>query len=949
MRHRTTSLTPLFTLAVGTMVSLSVWAATDTNWIDDPDNRGTEAEPINICDTNKWLSAALPSVDYNLNFTAAGLTYITNTSTDKIATALRFGGGDFVVLGPMKFNSFGSSFSESAPVSIDKRGDWSANKEFYTATAADSSFHFTNRTGNLNFGNGGAIRIGNGNNSISSFVVEDGVVTSSGTGYNLSIGYGTGSTSHFVQNGGTVSIAKNLNIGYSGTGELTINNGTFFVAVQTSLGANGGNSSGKLNLYGGIFETPYICAPNSNTGGTLLFDGGTLKAAYNPDKTIIQGVARILVRIGERGGTIDTAGLTINWGKATHTLEGLTTDGGLAIVGGGVLNVTGGTNDKRFEYKGRTTIELGTRLVLGTTKVGGGVTFTIPAGLAPAVYTPLTTTGNSTLESIFNAAELPSDPDALFMLSPDKKRILCLYKLADVNPVWIGGVTGDLGIGTNWSTGIVPQSGNCYFSIGEASTLTSSASFHPDSITFLEGSQSVTINGTADISGVTVITNLSAVNHTINTPVRFANKIRVKQGAMAWASRTKPQIVFAGGAYGTSIDATYSRFVSGHYILSDETTAFVANQTQDVNRYGILAGSSLSVPYSTDLTHLLNGLGGDNVEDGGAFTTGVFRISGTSVCRYNQGRNAELVVTNELFMTLSSNDKYLAYRKADGWFKFEKVTIGASSKNYTFYFANSGNGSNGAYYYDKSVRIGAGGLNFEDGLANNPFYQFGRNSSDTVTITPWHSDFAIGTKGRSGKADVLFGCKTIFDTTDEGGIGRTITIHALCASNQAVNVTGKGVVVINNSANTCSGAVKVSGKATLALNAGCPFGTGAVTVTNATLKANSSGAVSFAGNVVCQANTALAFHFTEPRSAPHLAFNADVAGNTMPSAMTVRITAEEGFLPVLSQYTLTTGYDFTDTELTLVDPPQWIRSFGKDANGNIVIEAKTNGTVIRVR
>ena len=132
MRHRTTSLTPLFTLAVGTMVSLSVWAATDTNWIDDPDNRGTEAEPINICDTNKWLSAALPSVDYNLNFTAAGLTYITNTSTDKIATALRFGGGDFVVLGPMKFNSFGSSFSESAPVSIDKRGDWSANKEFYT-------------------------------------------------------------------------------------------------------------------------------------------------------------------------------------------------------------------------------------------------------------------------------------------------------------------------------------------------------------------------------------------------------------------------------------------------------------------------------------------------------------------------------------------------------------------------------------------------------------------------------------------------------------------------------------------------------------------------------------------------------------------------------------------------------------------------------------------------
>ena len=91
---------------------------------------------------------------------------------------------------------------------------------------------------------------------------------------------------------------------------------------------------------------------------------------------------------------------------------------------------------------------------------------------------------------------------------------------------------------------------------------------------------------------------------------------------MAWLTRTSPQVVFAGGAYGTSIDTSYSRFVSGHYILSDESVPLVANQTLDRERYGILAGSSLTVPCAENLTHLLNGAGGDAEETGGAFTMG---------------------------------------------------------------------------------------------------------------------------------------------------------------------------------------------------------------------------------------------------------------------------------------------------------------------------------------
>jgi len=964
-------------IAVAAVVAsvLSARAATDMNWIDDPDNRGTEASPVNLYNKNKWTKGVLPSADYNLNFTAAGRTYITNTASasTQIATSLRFGGGDFVTFGPMKCASFGYNFSETAPVSVDKRGNWSFINDFRIATAADSHFTFTNRTGKLDICSGAAARIGSGNNSVSSFVLEGGSVTGSSSGYNLTVGYGTGSTSYFEQNGGTVSIAGRLQlgygtgstgryvqnggtatvggsffIGYNGAGELTINNGTFTVGSETWLGANGGSSKGYLNLNGGVFETPYICVPSSNGGGTVLFDGGTLRAAYKSDNTLVQGESRILIRIGARGGTIDTAGLNVNWGKSTLTADGVTSDGGLAIVGGGEFNITGNSTISRLDYNGRTTIEVGTRVSLPSTKVGGGAKFTIPTGLARATYNPLTTTGSLTLESVLADAVLPSDPNAQFVLSSDKKKILCAYGSFGGDPVWVGGVSNDLGDGANWSTGTVPQGGNCYIGIAyQDATLTSSASFRPDSITFTEGSKPVTISGADDIAGIVVVTNLSAVNHTINVPVRFADKIRVKQGAMAWASRNSPKVVFAGGAYGTSIDETYSRFVSGHYILSDETTQFVANQTQDVNRYGILAGSSLTVPCATNLTHLLNGLGGDTEETGGAFTTGVYRVLGTNVCRYNQGSTAEFVVTNEISMMLSE-DKYLAYRWSNGAFKFEKVTLGDDGASRSFYFAN-----NSDYYYEKNVWVGVGGLNFAEGASPSTVYRCGRmnDGGEIVYIRPWHSDYTIATKPGAVK-DVLVNHPTHFGTTDENGVARTVTCNGIVDGTSStwskIYVDGSGRFVVN-AVNTFIGPVTVNDTATLAINAGKRVTTGAVTVNSgATLKANSSGTVSFASNVVCKANTTLAFHFTEKRTAPCLVFNSAVAGNAMPSTLSIRITADDGRCPAGGRRTLTTGYDFTDTTLTLVDRPDWVKGVSV-VDGDIVLEVKRKGLVVIVK
>ena len=69
----------------------------------------------------------------------------------------------------------------------------------------------------------------------------------------------------------------------------------------------------------------------------------------------------------------------------------------------------------------------------------------------------------------------------------------------------------------------------------------------------------------------------------------------------------------------------------------------------------------------------------------------------------------------------------------------------------------------------------------------------------------------------------------------------------------------------------------------------------------------------------------------------------------MPAALSIRITAAGDLRPAGRRHTLTTGYDFTDTALTLVDPPDWIKAIGTDASGNIVLDVKSNGTLIIIQ
>ena len=184
----------------------AVNAATNTKWIST--NCGTEDNPVVINNPECWDSGNAPSIDYNLHFTASERTYITNTATKKIATALRFLGGDFVVFGAMKFNSFGYNSEETAHVSIDKRGDWTCERDFHVATKEGATFAFTNRTGMLNVCSSQYARLAAGKNSKAFLVIEEDASFKSEN--NFSIGYASGSKGTFIQNGGESRAVKTI-------------------------------------------------------------------------------------------------------------------------------------------------------------------------------------------------------------------------------------------------------------------------------------------------------------------------------------------------------------------------------------------------------------------------------------------------------------------------------------------------------------------------------------------------------------------------------------------------------------------------------------------------------------------------------------------------------------------------------------------------------------------
>jgi fibronectin-binding autotransporter adhesin len=196
-------------------------------------------------------------------------------------------------------------------------------------------------SGVLNF-SGGLLSVAGGDEFYVGYNSGTGSVTVSGG--TLSLGAGGGRI--FIgggDNGGGSYGTGTFSIG--GSGLVTVAAGGTFPNEAFYLAGYGG--TGVLNLNGGTLSL----ARNINTGGNSIvnFNGGTLQASASNANLI--NVTHAYVQAG--GAIIDTQGYNVSIGQALIT--GASPDGGLTKVGTGTLTLRGANT-----YNGSTTINAGT-------------------------------------------------------------------------------------------------------------------------------------------------------------------------------------------------------------------------------------------------------------------------------------------------------------------------------------------------------------------------------------------------------------------------------------------------------------------------------------------------------------------------------------------------------------------------------------------------------------
>ncbi|MBQ6141053.1 MAG: hypothetical protein IJI54_07165 [Kiritimatiellae bacterium] len=815
----------------------------------------------------------------------------------------------------------------------------------------------------------------NGTFGSGSFAIANGKTLRLGPGAKMTLtsytDVGNGSVGFFEIDGAEVTnTAMYVQIGYNSTGTMTIKNGGRFTRVGEQDGASlwvsmRGDGSGTLNLQGGemflggalgfhYYSGNGVSALNVTDGGVLtmsrmyqksgtsavnvLIDDGTLRA-YEDNTAFIPNQSCIRVMIGADGGTIDANGKKITIAKQ------LSGTGGVTYRGGGIVTLSAAP-----AYSGKTTVEVGTSLVVPASISGANLAFTIPEGLAPGVYEVVSVSGNGSFAAdVLSTATLPEDANVRFILSGDGKRIYCAYGSGVNEQVWIGGASGSLDVAANWLSGSVPTSGAAIIGSASPATLTNPAGsvFAPASITFAAGSAAVAI-GAADgepLMGVIAVTNLSSASHTINVPVHFAGAIQVKQEAMAEIDDlAKTHVTFAGGAYaapGHALEsgnspAVYSRCIFGVYHLDPPASNPWTVVYQGNNRRVCLAGNSaLYVPYAGMLTEIYVG-------NGAKVNVGSSSIS-TSGHRMSLKNFGEMVVTN--LTVTATGDKFTTYNQGTSVpavFKFESVT-NAMTRN-CFYFGDGYAASRGIFYF------GAGGLNFSSSAVGS--YCIGSNyADDAQTVRPWYSDFTIRDRG-DGNYGLVLVRNVTFCTDDESGVGRTITIDAItrATGSPVVTVSGSGTLRVNKAANNnAQPTVAVKDTATLAIKPGAILGTGATTVAGgAALQVAESGTLALGGNLTLADGAALGFNFTE-KTVPLL----DATGKTVTlganGTVVVKVMAAEGARAKGGANVLTAGGKFANANVTLAEGyPDWVKGVSV-VNGDIVLEAKPTGLVIIVK
>ena len=812
------------------------------------------------------------------------------------------------------------------------------------------------------------LAMASGKNATARFYHSGGTYVINGYAY---MGYNTGSDSsvtYFEISGGTVTNAANyLSIGRRGAAGcesvMTVKAGGTYGACGALLVGN--EAAGTLNVEGGtvLVGNSYVgfcyaegcgegedCFINITQGGTLAansvkyvqntasalatlrFDNGTLRASAD-NTSFIPAHARLTVTVDAGGGTIDTDG------HAVTIAEDLTGTGGMTFAGGGKVTLS-----KQPAYAGKTTVEVGTQLVVPSAIAGANLVFTAPAGIEEGAYAAVTISGSGTFaDSVLNDITKPEG--FAVRLSANKKTIYCGDSVGKA--VWIGGTSASLNDGENWLSGSVPNGGDVVIRCLAASTLTNPAgsAFAATSITFPEHSAKVTIGGADAIGGLLAITNLAAQHHVFDVPVSFAD------GATASITMTEASYMeFAGGVTMHDIDTGSGAQYCGTFTVTTDGDWNV--DTDSV----LKENSVLNLPNGTYYDHLYR----LTIESGATFTVKNVKMNGGG-----DGGYKTLLNTN------------------DGVFNvLEEAYICTSPKNYDLitqwggaYLENTR--GKGVCFFNKlrldhdgllivpaTTIMGPGGILRDTGrgivrMLNSGTHTFG-------SCTNW----TMGVVGQDDASDPIFikqggNSRSLltFDTSDwhDATVARTITCRApICAANDAfaaylsLIVKGNGEFAFETSYDDASawklfaGGLTVTNEATVSVKPGCKPGKGVVTMNGGTtLKVAGSGMVALGGALTLADGATLAFNFSERSVTPVL---VATNGVTVAGEVKVKVSATGKVRPVGGEHILTTGGGFAGKTVTLVTDglPQWMTggNLGVNEDGDLVLSVVSDGTML---
>ncbi len=232
---------------------------------------------------------------------------------------------------------------------------WSTGANWDNGVPDASSTATINNGGTANLDSTGAadfLIVGDPSGS-GSFTITGGALTV-GTDSNI----GNGGTGDATVNSGSWSSGGTLYVGFFRTGSLTILGGT--VSAPTIRLAFLSNSTGTLNLDGGVLAAGQIIKGSGTGGGHINFDGGTLQATAG-QTAFLSGFSTGNVQIAAGGANIDSNGNNIG---LTNVLQGA---GGLTKLGAGSLIISANNT-----YAGTTTVSTGT-LQFGTGAAAGSV------------------------------------------------------------------------------------------------------------------------------------------------------------------------------------------------------------------------------------------------------------------------------------------------------------------------------------------------------------------------------------------------------------------------------------------------------------------------------------------------------------------------------------------------------------------------------------------------